>query len=383
MKLKTFIILVSIIAFFSIGVSAQDNFSDTIPYQIVHDKIVISLKINGKDAKVVYDSGGKPWIIQSEAQRLGIGISGQTGVSDMNVKTSWQNKGSIAELVISKHCKRINQETIIGPNNGSFKTLGVAGLINNEVFQDVVVTILSRENKLVITPYRPSWVKKTDGIQIKSLTNHAFMIPLQIGDRPATAMFDTGYGGLLVVGNAMLRSPDSISFKKINSLFGINGIGINGIPEPSNFYKVLIPSFRIGQKLFSNYGTVTHALDRCVIGIDLLKYGNVVLDIPRQVFYFYPFEPETVNFDGVPKTWNLSVLPVKKDHFQVSGIWGTLRKDVSVGDKVTGINGKSLTGIAPSQFEIEKMMDDIKSDQAYLTIEKNGKEIKVPMKQVK
>lgn len=383
MKSKITLIIIALLGCTSIHVKSQDNFSDTIPYQLVHQKMILSLKINGKEAKVIYDSGGKPWMIRSEAERLGIAITGQTAVSDVNVKTSWQNKGNIAEILLSKNYKRINQQTIIGSNSGSFKTLGVAGLINNEVFEDVVVTILPKMQKIVLTKFRPIWVKKADGIAIKSLGNHAFMIPLQIGGKLTEAMFDTGYADMLVIGNNLFQRSDSTVFKKVNTLFGINGIGINGLPAPSIYHKLLIHEFKIGQKLFTNYGAVSHALDRNVIGIELLKYGNVVLDIPRQVFYFYPFERTPAHLDGARKTWNLQVLPLKKDHFQVSGIWGAARVDVTFGDKVIGINGKSLVGVAPSQFEIMKLMDAIKTDRAYLTIEKNGQQIKVPMEQVK
>jgi hypothetical protein len=383
MKFKTHFLIIIIISGFSINSKAQENYADTIAYEIVHNKMVLSIKINGKDAKVIYDSGGKPWIVKSEADRFGIAISGQTTISDMNVKTSWQNKGNIAEIILSKNFKRINQDAIIGPNSGTFKTLGVAGLINNDVFRDAVVTILPKLQKIVLTTFRPTWVKKADGILIKSLNNHAFMIPIRIGDKSLEAMFDTGYEGLLVVGNTTLLAPAGATLKKVNTLFGINGVGINGLPDASQYYKLLVPNFTIGKKSFNNYGTITHALDKSVIGIDLLKYGNVVMDIPRQVFYFYPFDLAHVNFDGAPKTWNLSVLPVKKDHFQISGVWGNLRKDVAVGDKVIGINGKSLTGIAPSQFEINKIIDAIQTDRAYLTIEKNGKQLKIPIEKIK
>jgi hypothetical protein len=50
---------------------------------------------------------------------------------------------------------------------------------------------------------------------------------------------------------------------------------------------------------------------------------------------------------------------------------------------VIGINGKSLTGIAPSQFEINKIIDAIQTDRAYLTIEKNGKQLKIPIEKIK
>ena len=61
------------------------------------------------------------------------------------------------------------------------------------------------------------------------------------------------------------------------------------------------------------------------------------------------------------------------DHFEIGGVWGET-KDIKFGDTVTHINGKSLKNFPYNQYELEKLMDEIKEDTSTITLLKNGKQ---------
>jgi hypothetical protein len=371
-----------LIALLPVTSSAQANLSDTIPYEIVREKMVITVKVNGLDARFIYDSGGRPWIMKSEADRLGIVPTGYTAVSDLNNKSNLQSSGNIKAIQLSKnyYCKNI--VTVISGDFNYFKTLNVAGLLSNEFFSDLVVAILPLQKKLVLTRFRPSWAKREDGITVRLLPNCAFLVPLQLGGKTIEALFDTGMGHLFNISNQELKFADTSLISKVNSLYGVGGIGINGVPAYDTYYKIEIKNIKLGRKTFEQVGGMTQAMNNSIIGVDLLQYGNVILDIPRQTFYFYPFDNKPSVLDGAKETWNVAVFPVK-DHFEISGIWGANPSKIAVGEKVININGRSLEGFPNDQEEIDQLMNKIQGNSAYLIVEKNKQLLKIEIEKVK
>lgn len=362
------------------AVRAQQNFSDTLSYEIVHRNIVIKVKVNGEEARFIYDSGGIPWIIASEAERLGISTSGYQSAVDMNQMASWQQKGVIERMEISPNWTKNKLETVISGDIMMFKDAGLAGLLNNEVFSNVVVSILPREKKIVLTPYRPKGVDRADGIPVKVHTNKGFVIPVQIGGKTISAMFDTGFDRFIAIINEELKREDTTGFEIVNNFFGITAIGIHGLPEPDAYYKLRVPSLTIGDHVFIEGTSVTHGPGQNLIGAELLNYGNVILDIPRHVFYFYPFEDGEIHLGGVISTWDITILPTT-DRFEIGGVWGD-NQHIEFGDIVTHIDGKSLKDFPKDQYEIERLMEDIQGDTSTVTLLKNGKEQIVPIRRV-
>ncbi|RYG15313.1 MAG: hypothetical protein EOO07_15695 [Chitinophagaceae bacterium] len=379
MKKYVFLAIILILSSFQF-LSAQQNFSDTLSYEIVHNNIVLKVKVNGKDARFIYDTGGIPWIISSEAERLGITKNGYKSASDMNQKSAWQEKGIVESLEISPNCITQQMETVISGDMAMFKNAGLAGLINNDAFANVVVSILPREQKIVLTPYRPKGVNKADGIQATLLTNKAFVIPIKIGEKTTEVMFDTGFDRFIGLKNEIAKETNNNGIEIANNFYGITAIGVHGLPEPDHYFKLALPSLTVGKNIFTKGTSITHSGTRNIIGAELFKYGNVILDIPRQMFYFYPFDNQKMDLGGVIKTWNILVLPMT-DYFGVGGVWGKI-DNVKFGDTVTHINGKSLKDFPQDQFKIEKLMDEIKEDTSTLTLLKNGKPQVVTIRRV-
>lgn len=352
---------------------AQGGFSDTLSYEIVHHNIIIKVKVNGKDARFIYDSGGIPLITASEAERLGIKSTGFRTTSDMNYKSAWQQKGILEDLEISPHYNRKQMETAISGDIAMFKNAGLAGLLNNQVFGQVVVSILPKEKKIVLTPYRPRGVNKSDGIPVRVLPNGTFVLPIQLGNEKKEAMFDTGFAGFLGIDNGIVKTmTETAALKVVDSYYGIPAMGIFGLPEPDTYFKLRIPQFRLGTQSISNVSSITHENRSNILGIDLLEYGNVILDIPRQMFYFYPFEHGLVDFKGSTKNWNVKILPTE-NNFQIGGVWGKI-PGIQFGDVVTGINGKSFRDFPKDQYKVENFMNEIVGDTTTITIKKDGVE---------
>ena len=67
----------------------QNNVCDTIPYELVHNKIIIPVTINGVKTKYIVDTGGKTGTMYDIALEMQANAAGYTRISD--VKGEGQN----------------------------------------------------------------------------------------------------------------------------------------------------------------------------------------------------------------------------------------------------------------------------------------------------
>ena len=169
------------------------------------------------------------------------------------------------------------------------------------------------------------------------------------------------------------------SGEKVARAFGINGIGLEGLSEPTEIDKVNVKEMTILGKKFSNVGSLTSELGSTIVGVELLEYGKVVIDYMRNRFYFFPFDTGDTDMGGVPKTWNVSILPAN-ERFEITRIWDSMKDVVAFGDQVVDINGTDITGFPMSQPEIDRVMGAIEGDRAYIVVLKDGKRKKVEIK---
>ena len=164
--------------------------------------------------------------------------------------------------------------------------------------------------------------------------------------------------------------------------FGIVSAGINGLGKPVDLYKVVVPSLRFLDKEFTNVGCTTTVMNGTIIGVDMLKYGKVIVDYMRKRFYFLPFDKGPTDMGGAPSLWNVSVLPLNK-RFEITTVWDSMKDQVKIGDVVTHINGISLKDCEMSQMAVEAIMNAIPGDTGYILVNRDGKEVKIEIKKEK
>lgn len=158
--------------------------------------------------------------------------------------------------------------------------------------------------------------------------------------------------------------------------FGISGIGLEGLSEPVEIDKVNVKEMEVLGKRFANVGCLASQSGSTLVGVDLLKYGKVVIDYMRSRMYFFPFDEEVADMGGAPKLWNVGVLPAN-ERFEITTIWKSMQDKVSFGEQVVNINGLELAGFPFSQPAIDSVMNAIADDKAYIIMQKDGKKRRV------
>ena len=329
----------------------QNKVCDTIPYEFIQEKIIIPVTVNGVNVKYIVDTGGRTGTMYDAATEMKATAAGYMRISDVNAQGSNYQEAHVQNISIGKNYKIKQLKTMVLPKNPFFTELGVVGILGGDAFAQSVVTFDSRSKIMVINyPYRPEKLKVTDGIPLLDETEHY--------NRLADISQVTNHG------------------------YGIVAAGITGLGKPVDIKKVSVPSINIMGKEFTNVGSTTTVMNGTIIGVDLLKYGKVIIDYMRRRFYFLPFEEEKIDMGGAPTLWNVSILP-RNERFEITTIWDSMKDTVAFGDEVININGTSLKDCPMSQMAVEEIMNAIPGDTGYIIIKKDNKEKRIEIRKEK
>ncbi len=352
---------------------------DTIPYEYLLEKIIIPIEVNGVKVKYILDTGGRTGTMWEDAVAMGVESAGSSvQVSDLNGEKSMYQKGILPKVKLSPNYTLNHLETMVLPEIGMFKDLGVAGILGGDAFLESVLTFDSQKQVVIINyPYRPLGLKIQDGEEMfLDMTYHS-VVNVDVQGIKRKMLFDTGAHGFFLI-----STEDFLEFEKLGLCyktdmgFGINGSGLSGLSKPVQLMKGVVPELTFLGKKFTNVGSITNPYSQSIIGVDILKYGKVVIDYMRKRFYFLPFDNLVEDMGGAVKTWNVGVLPAN-GHFEVVRIWDSLKGKVELGDEVIDINGKNIKGLPLSQKLVEEIFDKIEGNEAFIIVKQGNVEKKI------
>lgn len=380
---KIFMTFLIVIIYFTGGYARQVSrrVCDTIHYEYIHDKIIIPVTVNGVTVKYIVDTGGQTGTVRENAVEMkamsGIGARGVSDVNGMNLS---YDEAILKDVQLSPNYKLTQMKSIVFPSNGFFRDLGVAGILGSDAFAQAVITFDARAKIMIINyPYRPDGLKITEGVPFyPGNTNHP-IVDVDFGGTTKRILFDTGANGLLSLSaDDYAGLKDRVANKLLATAFGISSIGIGGfdIKNATEIDKVHFEEMNFVGKNFANIESVTVKMGMSLIGVDMLKYGKVVIDYMRNRFYFFPYDEKTEDQGESLKTWNVGILPVK-DHFEITLVWDSMKGKVELGDQVIRVNGKDLSELQPSQLEIDALLDAVEGDSTEIIVLKEGKEKKI------
>lgn len=355
---------------------------DTIPYEYIHDKIIIPVTVNGIKVKYIVDSGGQTGTMWEYAQKMGAQATGATvNITDLNGAGQNFQMATMANVELSANYKLPELTTMVLATVGLFEDLGVAGILGGDAFAQSVVTFDARKKIMVINyPYRPEGLKVTDGVAIEPSRTHHIVVDMDFGGVNKPILFDTGAQGFLTIPKENFQDLlQQGACEQVATAYGISGVGLTGLTDPDSICKGNIREMTFLGKKFSNVGCVTSIGRTTIIGVEILKYGKVVADYMRNRFYFFPFDDTVQDLGGAPKTWNVEILPAN-ERFEITTVWDSMKDKVNFGDQVININGTSLADLPMSQLEINKIMESIEGDVAYIVVMREGKEKKIEIR---
>jgi hypothetical protein len=197
-------------------------------------------------------------------------------------------------------------------------------------------------------------------------TFHA-IAPVAVGKDSIDVLFDTGMSGFLSLSAADFEKlnahPGNIEVQHTG--YGILYVGIAGIKGAvsDSIHKVCIPKLTLpGGMEFHHVGALVMPHAMSIAGQKLFDHGVVMLDYPRGLFYFFPYDTNRVEVEAETKVWNTNILPID-GHFEVVATIG--HTGLAVGERVWAINDTDLAAQPLSETVVETLLGE--HDTAVIT----------------
>jgi subtilisin family serine protease/predicted aspartyl protease len=349
---------------------------DTIPFEIVQGKFVIEATVNGKPARLIMDTGGITTLTSDTLNHYGATVSSTGSFADVNNAQVNFGTGVVENLRIGKLLVWEAAKITAVPNNGFFRSIGVAGTVGGEIFQAVCLTIDKRNKQFILTyPYRPKGISRLNGTPMELGQYMQSKVPMMVGGKKINVLFDTGMSDFLALGQqdyAGVKASTEIR----QTGYGFMHVGIGGIKSAGqdSLYKVSVPVMAVpGGKEFHHVGAVVIPQSHTIVGQGLLDYGRVMLDYPRGLFYFFPYDDKPVDMENANKIWNVKILPVD-GHFEITAVFGAA--DFNTGERVWNINGTDLAAGEQSELFIDEIFASISEDTAWILVGRNKKKLR-------
>lgn len=334
--------------------------SDTIPFEIVQDKFIFEANIDGRHTRLILDTGGKTILVSDSAKTFETEFVRGTSIADVNNARIDTYVGKVKDFRIGKFWGWGVKEVTVIPNQPFYRELGVSGIVGGDMFKEACLTIDRRGRRFIISyPYRPAGIARTAGVAMQPGAEVAYpVVPVKFGDQTVNVLFDSGASGFLSLSArdyAKLGAGATVQERGHGMLY-VGAAGIAGAVTDS-IMKVHVAAMTLpGGKVLENVGTLVGNHPATIVGQQLFDLGMVMLDYPRGLLYFLPYNEATsggsgavsaaspLDVSGLTTVWNVRILPVVEGTeglFRVMAVLGDA--GVEVGERVWSIGGIPLT----------------------------------------
>ncbi|MCL2561608.1 MAG: pepsin/retropepsin-like aspartic protease family protein [Rikenellaceae bacterium] len=330
---------------------------DTIPFEIIQNKFVFEARIDGKPARFILDTGGQNIIMAEHVEHYGIDLIKSQAILDVNDARTQAWLGAAKDFRIGKWMVWNPGRILVVPNNQFFRDLGVVGTVGGDFFSGVCLTIDRRNRRFMIShPYRPAGIPRDAGTPMNMGSTFHAVVPVSVGSEKTDILFDTGKSGFLALSAddfEKLSAARQDNVEKRETGFGLLYVGVGGIEGAivDTVHKVNVPVITLpGGHELHNVGSLVGRHPATIFGQEIFEHGIVMLDYPRGLFYFFPYEEGPTDVAMETRAWNVRILPFMDDGRGVFTVVMTVGDvDLSIGDRVWSIDGVDLAQERPAE----------------------------------
>lgn len=330
---------------FALTARAQDTV--VFPYQVIANKMVIQIKLNGKLVPMVFDTGGRNSITTALKSEFNAPLIGTKGIMDANSNSKPIEVVQLDEVGFPTGNILFKNPQFLVFDSELFPCIGVQGYIGSDLLQDCTVDIDDQKKEIRITKGgRSSLMSDRQVLPFVDDANGIPIVTVNVGNYDEIrVMFDTGSDAFLSLKNNAYEKlkPEGL-VEVLREGEGGGSIGVNGRGGIGKQTMVQVPELLIGSFLFTNIRAKLGNPPETLLGYQSLKYGKVTIDYVNKLFLFNPVSPGKVDLTNAKHNWNLEIY-VHDGKYLVATVWGKLIGQVAVGDVLTHINGKAVKPI--------------------------------------
>ena len=274
------------------------NSSDTIPLRLAHGLLVIPVQIDGQEHNFILDTGmtrsmvGTHLLSEADAQPDSLRTMDAAG------RITHQPIFRFNNLQIGN--RQIHPLDVMPlPLEGTvWQCLDAEGFIGNDALQGLMLTIDTQAGHVILSESRkqPKAMKEY-AVPMKWGEYGVPYIEVQVGKLSMhETLFDTG--------STSLFTPTEYSFRQLQTRFnpsewggkitdattGSETIALGGAAPQDSLWRVEFPQWQLGQTAFTGVSSVAGGQAPIShIGAPLTRYGKIILDYPKEKFYFIPY----------------------------------------------------------------------------------------------
>jgi predicted aspartyl protease len=327
---------------FDSGDPSQKEYYQEINFEVVNEKMILSVEINNKEYSFLFDTGAPNVISKRIYNEINSQKSRKLSVSDAN------NKINEMELVVVDSIKLgnvtfLNSVALVSDleNHSIMKCFKIDGLIGSNLFHNSVIKISLKDKKIIITNHIKKLNPKTKPSKLTLVGQQKSpYVALNYAEKGKSkvieyALIDTGMSGFFDISNRTyaILSKENV-FKELSKSIGSGSIGIFGPADATEQTLIRIPTFSIQNTIFNNLIVNTTDDNNSRLGLELLEYGDIIIDFKHKKFYFEA--EENIVLEKKPPVYQATII---EDKYVIGFVWDEKLKDkFEYGDEILRIN---------------------------------------------
>lgn len=372
LKITVLFLFVSSLSFsqklaFDQGIINQKNYYEEISFELVNDKIMLPVVINNKTFQFLLDTGAPNVISKKVLEEVNVQNSKKISVSDANNQSDEMEMVAIESMKIG-NLTFDNNVALVSDLDNHFilKCFKMDGFIGSNLFRNSVIKISLKDKKIIITDNiknlqtksKPSKLKlfgeqKSPYVKIKFLDKKKHMVSEEV-------LIDTGMDGFYEMSNRAFSifSKENV-LEELSRSSGSSSIGLFGTAPLKEQILLKAPFLKLNDTTFENLITNTTDDNNSRIGLDLLKYGDIIIDFKKKKFYFEAVE--NVVLDKKPPIYSATIIDNK---YSIGFVWDkSFREKLNYGDEIIRVDSFVLDEM--DFCDIVKIKNFRKDNQAY------------------
>lgn len=323
------------------------NYYEEIDFKIINEKIIIPVIINDKTYKFLLDTGAPNLITKRLLNEINPENTKKLTVLDANNQVDTLEMVAIKSIKI-KNLNFENNVALISDLDNHFiiKCLKLDGFIGSNLFKNSILKVSLKDKKITIT----------DDIKKLNVKSKGTKLTL-IGDQKSPyininftgnnkekgtedVLIDTGMNDFYEISNRAytIFSKENM-FNELSRSEGSSSIGLFGSAPIKEQVLLKSNQLKIGNTTFENLITNTTDDNNSRLGLDLLKYGDIIIDFKNKKFYFEA--EKKIILDNQTPIFAPTIIDNK---FVVGFVWDKSYQDkLSFGDEIIRIDDYKIS----------------------------------------
>jgi predicted aspartyl protease len=324
----------------------KENYFEEIDYTILHDKILIPVEINNKIYNFLLDTGAPNLISKKILKELNLSNIKKIEVDDANGKKDSLQIVNVSSIKMGSLIFE-NSVALVSDieNHPLLKCYTIDGFIGSNLLQKSILKIDTKEKKIILTDQIKKLDLKSKPLKIKLLGfQKAPYVELKIKGKNNTtvaedALIDTGMGGFYEMSNRVYTVFTKYDVVEVLSKsIGSSGMGLFGNAETKEQVLFQLNALTKNQTVFNNLISTTTDDTNSRIGVDILKYGDIIIDFRAKKFYFEA--EKNVILNEKPPKYSATILNNK---YAIGFVWDVdLKEKIKFGDEIIRIDNSII-----------------------------------------